>query len=152
MSFKIQLVRKQAVIFFPDGGQLGGNFFVSPTTPNHGGSGYIIELLRDNRNFIPFETDSGYLALVRKKNMVMVQLGHEDSDRNIPVLKQMAVNVILVTGENIMGMVHFTLPENHSRLSDFLNTNEDFFYLNADKRLILVQTRFVKLVTPAITE
>jgi hypothetical protein len=57
------------------------------------------------------------------------------------------VNISLLTGETLKGRISFTLPENYSRVSDFINSSDAFFRFDTDEKSFLVRTRFVKMIT-----
>ena len=147
MQLKIETIKKRATIFFPEGSQLGGSFFVAALSAFREGGELITELLAKDKNYIPFESDSGEMFLIRKENMMMIFLEEDVADNYLPGYKQVPVNIHLLTGQILSGKVSFALPETHSRLSDFLNTREAFFRLEVDGKNYLIQNRFVKLIT-----
>lgn len=147
MQLKIETIKKRATIFFPEGSQLGGSFFVAALSAFREGGELITELLAKDKNYIPFESDGGEMFLVRKENMMMIFLEEDAADNYLPGYKQVPVNIHLLTGQILSGKVSFALPETHSRLSDFLNTREAFFRLEVDGKNYLIQNRFVKLIT-----
>jgi hypothetical protein len=147
MQLKIETVRKKATVFFPENSQMTGNFFVSAISAYREDGELISELLAEDRNYIPFETDRGEIVLLRKENMMMVYVEEDIADNAFPGYKQVPVIIHLLTGQNINGKVSFALPETHSRLSDFLNSRDAFFRLEVEGKNYLVQNRFVKMIT-----
>lgn len=147
MQLKIETIKKRATVYFPEGSEMSGNFFVSAVSAFREGGELITELLAKDRNYIPFESDSGDIALLRKENMMMVYLEEDAADNFLPGYKQVSVVIHLLTGRQLSGKVSFALPETHSRLSDFLNSREAFFRLEVEGKNYLVQNRFVKLIT-----
>lgn len=148
MSFRIETVRKKAGVFFPDGSRIGGNFFVLPVSPIHGGAEMLSELLADERNFIPFEVEDGKIALLRKENIRMICVEEKEGDNNHLNTRQIDVRLCFVSGETMQGTIHYELPESHSRLSDFLNGCDEFFHFESGDKSYLVNTRFIKTVCP----
>ncbi len=147
MQLKIETIKKKATVFFPEGSEMTGNFFVSAVSAFREGGELITELLARDRNYIPFESDSGGIALLRKENMMMVYLEEDAADNFLPGYKQVSVVIHLLTGRQLSGKVSFALPETHSRLSDFLNSRDAFFRLEVEGKNYLVQNRFVKLIS-----
>lgn len=147
MQLKIETIRKKATVFFPEGSEMSGNFFVSAVSAFREGGELITELLAKDRNYIPFESDAGGIALLRKENMMMVYLEEDAADNFLPGYKQVSVVIHLLTGQQLSGKVSFALPETHSRLSDFLNSRDAFFRLEVEGKNYLVQNRFVKLIS-----
>lgn len=149
MPFKIDTIKKKAVVYFPENTQMTGSFFVSSVAAFREGGELISELLAQERNYLPFESEDGNIALLRKENIMMVYVEEDLADNELPGYKQVPVVVHLLTGQTIAGKVSFALPQTHSRLSDFLNSREAFFRLEVEEKNYLVQNRFVKLITSA---
>lgn len=147
MQLKIETIKKRATVFFPEGSQMSGKFFVSSVSAFREGGELVTELLAQDRNYIPFESDQEEIVLLRKENMVMVHLDEDAADNYLPGFKQVQVVIHLLTGQVISGKVSFALPETHSRLSDFLNSRETFFRLEVEERNYLIQNKFVKMIT-----
>ena len=147
MVLKVATVKKKAVIFFYDGSQRSGNFFLSPVSAKHAGTESIGELLTGERNFIPFEQEAGSVALISRENIAMVQLQEETADTPVPGLRKVRVSLSLLTNEILEGIISFTLPEHYSRVSDFINSSDAFFRFDSDGKIFLVRTRFIKMIS-----
>lgn len=148
MELRIETIKKKAIVYFPENSQMSGYFFVPAISAFRDGSELITELLAQDRNYIPFESETeGEIALLRKENMMMVFLEEDAADNFMPGYKQVRVMIHLLNGTVISGKVSFALPQTHSRLSDFLNSREAFFRLEVDGKNYLIQNRFVKLIT-----
>lgn len=152
MQLKVETIKKKAIVYFPESTQMSGNFFVSAISAFRDGGELISELLAQDRNYIPFESEDGAIALLRKENIMMVYLEEDMADNEMPGYKQVPVIIHLLTGQTIGGKVSFALPQTHSRLSDFLNSREAFFRLEVQGKNYLVQNRFVKLITAVKTD
>ncbi len=146
MQLKVETIKKKAIIYFPEGSELHGCFFVAALSVLREGGELVTELLAKDRNYIPFESDQGETILIRKENMMMVYVEEDVADNYLPGYQQVFVSIHLMTGQIISGKVSFALPETHSRLSDFLNTREAFFRLEVEGKNYLVQNSFVKLI------
>ena len=148
MQLKIETIKKKATVFFPENTQMKGSFFVSAMSVFRDGGDLISELLAQDRNYIPFESEEGgEIALLRKENIMMVYMEEDVADNFMPGYKQVPVVIHLLTGQALSGKVSFALPQTHSRLSDFLNSREAFFRLEVQGKNYMVQNRFVKLIT-----
>ncbi|HOE80419.1 MAG TPA: hypothetical protein PLB14_06250 [Smithellaceae bacterium] len=147
MQLKIETIKKRATVFFPEGSEMNGYFFVSAVSAFREGGELITELLAKDRNYIPFESDSGEIVLLRKENMMMVYIEEDSADSFFPGYKQVPVIIHMLDGRKLSGKVSFALPETHSRLSDFLNSREAFFRLEVEEKVYLIQNRFVKMIT-----
>ncbi len=146
MTYKINTTRKKADVIYTDGSRIRGCFFVSPLSHKHSGEELMSELLADERSFIPFKSEDGKVALLRKKNIKMIYLV-EREQREYPLnCKQIEARISFVSGETMEGKVYYDLPESQSRLSDFLNCGNEFIYFESNDKDYLVNTFFIKMV------
>jgi hypothetical protein len=152
MTFKIETIRKRADVFYTDGSRMSGSFFVSPVSPNHIGAELVSELLAGDRNFIPFESEDGNVALLQKENIKMIYLERGELNTDLPNSKQIKAQISFISGETMEGNVYYDLPESHSRLSDFLNSSKEFFYFELNNKDYLVNTQFIKMVHQLTSE
>jgi hypothetical protein len=148
MSFRVEKIKRNAEIFFPDGSTLSGSFFVSHQSPKHTGPESVCDILTNERTFIPFEVDGQNVLLLQKRSVVKLRLETRELDRDVPYLKEIKARIQLVSGEFLEGNVYLDLPKSHSRLSDFLNYSPDFFYLEVEQCDYLVNANFVRHVEP----
>ena len=152
MTFKIETIRKKADVFYADGSTMRGCFFVSPLSHNHVGAEFVSELFADDRNFIPFELEEGKVVLLRKESIQMICLGERELPRDLPNSKQLEAYISFVSGETMEGNVYYDLPKSQSRLSDFLNCSDEFFYFESDDKDYLVNSLFIKMVHQPLPE
>ena len=146
MTFKVEKIKKPASIIFHDSTRLDGSFFVSKVSLNHPGMESIPELLSNDNNFLPFELMDGEVAILRKKNIVLIQLQQDEHFREHLYPRQIPVRMRLLSGKTMEGVVFSDLPENQSRLSDFLNASHGFFYLKADDLNFFVNAQYVMVM------
>ncbi|MDY7030745.1 MAG: hypothetical protein SVY10_02415 [Thermodesulfobacteriota bacterium] len=149
--YKIDMVKREAEVFFADGSSLAGSFFVSPQSSSHSGSQLVSELLIDKNSYLPFELDGEETIILWRGSIVMVILEKNELNLQTPCLKQIIVRVCLISGGNLNGKVFTDLPESYTRLSDFLNHNDQFFHLEVDNKDHLINSRFVKMVEPGLS-
>ena len=150
MTFKVEKIKRPASVIFHDNTRLDGSFFVSKVSLNHPGMESISELLSNPKDFLPFELMDGEVAILRKKNMVLIQLQQDEHFTEHLSPRQIPVRMRLLSGKSMEGSVFSDLPENQSRLSDFLNAAQGFFYLKADDLNFFVNAQYV-LVMQSLT-
>lgn len=146
MTFKVEMIKKAASVIFPDSTRLDGSFFVSKGSPNHPGIESISELLSNDKDFLPFELMDGEVVILRKKNIVLIQVQQDEHFREDLHLRQIPVRMRLLSGETMEGTIFSDLPENQPRLSDFLNAGHKFFYLKADGLNFFVSSRYILMM------
>jgi hypothetical protein len=152
MGLQIETAKKRADVFCSDDSRLVGNFFVSRQAPGREGSELVLDLLIGERAYLPFELNEKEIVLLRKASIVMVVPEGRDMKRSLSYQLIIPVEVSLLSGQNIQGKVYNDLPKSHSRLSDFLNHSKEFFHLEVGDKDYLLNSQYVKLVRPDLSE
>ena len=150
MSLKLKTQKRQAEIKFSDGHSICGHFFISPSPKGLSGSENIIEILNDDRSYIPFEIAEEEISLLQKESIVMVRMAISEMPKDLPYLSRTATKIFLLSGDILEGHVYIDLPKTHTRLSDFLNFSKRFFFIELDEQDFLVNTKYVKMVRPGM--
>lgn len=150
MSLKLKTQKRQAEIMFSDGHSIDGHFFISPSPKGLSGSENVIEILNDDRFYIPFEIAEGEISLLQKGSISMVRMAISEMPKDLPYLSRTSTKIFLLSGDILEGHVFNDLPKTRTRLSDFFNFSKRFFFIEVDEQDILVNTKFVKMVTPGI--
>ncbi len=146
--FKVHRVKKEAVVFFPDGTNLEGRFFVSPISPGSNRSEYVSEIITGARRYVPFEMRNGETILLHTGNILKVLLKEREDEYFVNTTREVVVRVSFLSGQEVSGTIRFNMPETHSRLSDFLNQGQEFFTFETDTGIFLINNKFVKSITP----
>ena len=122
-------------IMLPGPEQLAGTFALTPASPFRDGPESLLELLNAGSRVVPFllPTDNAVILLSRS-SIDWVEVSAEvEPDRVRPatfmVTREEHVQVRMLDGRKVEGRVSMELPEHQNRISDFLNTPEDFFPL-----------------------
>ena len=148
MALAIEMSKKKAEVLFSDGSRLPGHFFVLLDTQGRLGAECLLDLLLDERSFLPFEKDEGQILLIQKGSVVMVISEGREYLEGIPYQKKMGARISLLSGQSLEAKVYNDLPRNRSRLSDFLNHSSKFFCVEVEGKEYLVNRRFIKSVEP----
>ncbi|MGD1972818.1 MAG: hypothetical protein PVH37_15885 [Desulfobacterales bacterium] len=150
MSLKLKTQKRQAEIMFSDGHSIGGHFFISPSPKGPAGSENVIEILNDDRSYIPFEIAEGEISLLQKGSIIMVRMAISEMPKDLPYLSRTSTKIFLLSGDILEGNVFIDLPKTRTRLSDFLNFSKRFFFIDVNEQDILVNATFIKMVTPGV--
>ena len=142
---KIKTVKKRATIFLIGGATLEGAFFLSPVSQYHPGEETLLELLGNEREYVPFETGQG-VVIINKKNIVKILLDKREKAFQCGSHTDMHIVIHLCDGGTVEGKVYYSMPETHSRLSDFLNDSKEFFQLFADGHAFLINAHRVNFI------
>lgn len=126
----------EAVVFLP---------FVDPP-----GSPGLIGRLNDKDAFVPVMVDDK-IRLLAKASIAMLacrEAPPELSEIERFLARTQALRVRLRGGASVSGTASVFLPDDRSRLSDFLNLPERFFHLATESGTVIVNKDWIESVEP----
>lgn len=140
----------QVLVGLPGGESRTVSLFLSEYADNHPGRERIADLLNGPLHFLPaLDENIGGITLLNRVGIAWVRVPFEEdpdptSDHTLPHEHQ--VELTLVDGTVLRGIVSFVRPHGRSRLVDFLNEPIPFFRFLDPEGLLLVNRRHVALV------
>jgi len=146
---KLQTIKRQVEVVFEDGTRMQGSLFLSTASAHRWGRESIGELINGDRKYLPMELSGGEVVLLSKKAIVMAFSKEKEIEPLPTNAKRIPAEVILVSGETIRGDVSNDLPMTYSRLSDYLNQSDAFFYIEVGALDCFVSNKYVRLIKPA---
>lgn len=150
-EFRVEKQRVSAELTLTTGGTLTGSFFVAASAATHDGAERLGDLLNEQPGFFPFELDSGATALYNRMHVVMVALpagvAEAALDPGYQVARLRTVTMLLSTGARLAGTVPVYRPSGRDRLSDYAKMDEQFRYVIAADRTILVNSAHIVELT-----
>lgn len=149
---KLQTIKRQVEVVFEDGTRVEGSLFLSTASAHRWGKESIGELLNGDRKYLPMELTGEEVILLSKKAIVMAFSKEKEIEPIPPNAKRIPAEVILITGERLRGEVSNDLPMTYSRLSDYLNRSDAFFYIEVGARDCFVSNEYIRLIKPADPE
>jgi len=129
--------------------------FLAGQTQHHAGDERPSDLLNGPDMFLPAIDRKGKLRLLRRDAVVVITVpseyepgaaGPEAEGPPLPSSRHAAVEVILVSGAVIRGMVEYDMPETRSRLLDFLNREDRCLAVRQAGQVHLVNKRHIARV------
>lgn len=152
--FRVPKCRVPVKLCGADGSVTRGSLFVDPATPRHAGQQTILERLNGPESFLVLEVgEGGQIEIFQKRHLLRVTPGADTPMDQVfvpegLVTRQEDANLTLVNGSTMHGRIWMGLPHDRSRLSDFLNTGEEFFPLLIPGGIHLVRTDAVVKAVP----
>ncbi len=132
------------------GDVLRGRVFLDYIDAIHRGEQTLLDKFNDDYGWFPLRPEEGgTVEVVNRSRAMVVEPGEgipEELVRkeNSPVFRRERVTIQLVTGRTFTGLIAMDLPDEFSRVSDFLNFPQDFFALERDEGPVLVSKAHVR--------
>ncbi|EPX56470.1 hypothetical protein [Cystobacter fuscus] len=141
-----------AQFILPGGSSRQVAVFLAEATPARAGGERLSDLLNDSGSqFIPaLDAETETMTFVHCENLAMARVAAEHEPNvvdpfNIPTEHE--VEVRLMDGQRLRGLITYVLPEAHSRLTDYLNSAPPFFpILEEAGQVVLVNKKHVAYV------
>jgi hypothetical protein len=137
-------VPKRAVpveVVLPGGEARQVSVYLSEGAATHPGPERLSDLLNGSAPFIPArESGSGAMSFLHRASIAVARVpaDEEPADDSFTIPTEHEVEITLVDGARLSGLVAYVAPESRERLVDFLNRTEPFFRLLERDRVALV--------------
>jgi hypothetical protein len=122
-DYHIEKSRRRVTITTRTGDVIPGDMFLQPYARWGGQAERPIDILNAAESFFPLRRDDGEVVLVAKNQVATVACDGTDEEEGTgaAITRRASVEVRLLTGETVSATVLLEVPEDHSRLLDFLN-------------------------------
>lgn len=149
-----QVIPKRKVevrVHLADGDVRRGCVFLDYIDVIHRGEQTLLDKLNDDYDWFPMSGEA--LRIVNRGHVVMVEpeeglATNLVCKENSPVYRRERVTVLLSSGREIEGQIAMDLPDEFSRVSDFLNFPQNFFAVETDRGHVLVSKEHVVSLAP----
>jgi hypothetical protein len=150
-SLSIPKRRVAAQFVLPGGASRAVAVFLAEAAPGHSGGERLSDLLNNSGSqFIPaIDAETDAMTFVQCENLALARV---DAALEPNVVDQFTipteheVEVRLMDGQKLRGLITYVLPEAHSRLTDYLNNAPPFIPLLEGEKVALINKRHVAYV------
>jgi len=144
VELKVPTVALPAEILGTDGRRFVGRIFVPATASRHTGSMRAEEWMDDPASFFPFLADGTSSPVILNKRHVLVLSVPFDAERDGPGREEDEAGTrrrvrVGCDDREFEGSIHIDMPENQSRVLDYLNRPGRFIGVWDGQRHLLVQ-------------
>jgi len=149
-EFKVPTVALAAEATMADGRRFRGRIFLPTAAHDHAGSMRAEEWMNDGVDFFPFlHDDASAPVLLNKREVVAVTVpASADRDETLEAVRPPQRRLRLECGaRRFEGTITIDMPENHSRVLDYLNRRGAFLTLRDGARHHLVAKARITRVT-----
>ncbi len=157
MDHVIPKRRIDVLVRLENGDTVAGGAFLNYIDAIHRGEQTLLDKLNDDFTWFPINGDDDDVELLNRRHVVLVQPGpdvppelvHPDLEREGGEhFRREGVTLRLGSDLMIEGRIPMNLPEEFSRISDFLNFPQDFFVVETPDGPVLVSKVHVISLTP----
>lgn len=151
-SLSVPKRRVAAQFVLPGGASRDVAVFLAEAAPGHTGGERLSDLLNNSGSqFIPaIDAATDAMTFVRCENLALARVAAELEPNVVDqftIPTEHEVEVMMVDGQKLRGLITYVLPEAHSRLTDYLNNSAPaFFPVLEGERVALVNKRHVAYV------
>ncbi len=141
-----------AQLVLPGGESREVTVFLAEAVPGRIGGERLSDLLNAEAKFIPVsDMATGRMTFLNSASIALARVDSEQELREedqLTILTEHEVEVRLVDGQRLQGLFTYVLPDDRSRLTDYLNSPPAFLRLVQGQRVVLVNKRHVAYVEP----
>lgn len=150
-SLSVPKRRVAAQFVLPGGASRDVAVFLAEAAPGHTGGERLSDLLNNSgAQFIPaLDAETNTMTFVHCENLALARVAAEHEPNVVDqftIPTEHEVEVRLVDGQKLHGLITYVLPEAHSRLTDYLNSAPPFIPVLEGERVALVNKRHVAYV------
>ena len=141
---RLEKIKRKATLCRSDGIKLDVNFFLSPYAEEHSGKELILDILNSDSTFIPVEDiRTGEIFFLNKGNVMFLEIPARDLADETLLSPEKNVQVELTNHETLNLSIFMEMPEERSRVSDYLHFSPGFIYLCGKEKDIILNKAFV---------
>jgi hypothetical protein len=145
--------RKVAItVRLSSGEERQGSVFLDYIDVIHRGEQTLLDKFNDDYPWFPFLAERG-VEIVNRELVTQVEPGDGVPTElvckeNSPVFRREFVTIGLVDGRRVEGRIAMDLPDEFSRVSDFLNFPQNYFAVETSTGPVLISKRHVRALVP----
>ena len=141
---RVEKIKRTATLCRSDGVRLDINFFLSQYAQGHSGREHILDVLNSNLTFLPVEDiGTGAIFFLNKDSVMSLEIPERDLADEVLLNPQRSVQVEMTNHEILNLSIFMEMPEERSRVSDYLNCPAEFIYLCGEEKDFIVNKAFV---------
>lgn len=141
---RLEKMKRRATLCSSNGVKIDVNFFLSPYAEEHSGRELILDVLNSNLVFLPVEdVHTGDIFFLNKSGIMLLEIPERDLAEETVLNQEKSVQVELTSHETLNLTLFLEMPEERSRVSDYLNYSPGFIYLCGQKKDFIFNKAFV---------
>jgi len=141
---RVEKIKRKATLCRSDGRKLDVNFFLSPYAKGRSGKELILDVLNADSTFLPVEDiNTGAIIFFNTDRIMSLEIDERDLSDETLLSQEKRVQVELINNETLRMSFFLEMPEERSRVSDYLNSPSRFIYLCGEETDMILNKAFV---------
>jgi hypothetical protein len=141
---RLEKIKRRVTLCTSDGVKLDVNFFLSTYAEGHSGRELILDILNSNLTFLPVEDiRTGAIFFLNKNGVMSLEIPERDLADETVLNPEKSVQVELANHEVLNLSLFMEMPEERSRISDYLNFSSLFIYFCGKEKDLILNKSFV---------
>ena len=141
---RLEKNKRRVTFWRSDGVKLDINFFLSPYAEVHSGRELILDLLNSSSTFLPAEdVRTGAIFFLNKSGVMFLEIPERDLTEETLLNPQKSFEIELTNHQILSLNLFMEMPEDRSRISDYLNFSPGFIYLCGEEKDFILNKSFV---------
>ena len=134
----------KATICRNDGLKQDVNFFLRQFAEGHSGKELFLDIMNSKASFIPLEDiETNEILFLNKSSVMCLELHERDLMEETMLALEVPVQVELTNGDTLNGSFFVEMPQDRSRVSDYINFSPEFIYLCREEGDIILNKAFL---------
>jgi len=141
---RVEKIKRKATLCRSDGIKLDVNFFLSPYAKGRSGNELLLDVLNAESTFLPVEDiNTGAIIFFNTGRIMSLEIDERDLSDETLLSQEKRVQVELTNNEILRMSLFLEMPEERSRVSDYLNSPSRFIYLCGEETDMILNKAFV---------
>ncbi len=141
---RLEKIKRRVTLCRSDGMKLEVNFFLSPYAEGHSGREFLLDILNSNLTFLPVEDiRTNAILFLNKSKIMYLEIPERDLAEETVLNPEKSVQVELTNNEILNMSLFMEMPEERSRISDYLNLSAQFIYLCGKEKDLILNKSFM---------
>ena len=141
---RVEKIKRKATLCRSDGKKLDVNLFLSPYAKGRSGNELLLDILNSDLTFLPVEDiNTGAIIFFNTGRIMSLEIDERDLSDETLLSQEKRVQVELTNNEILRMSLFLEMPEERSRVSDYLNSPSRFIYLCGEETDIILNKAFV---------
>jgi hypothetical protein len=146
--YRVDKTEQPVVVFQSDGAVMKGVVFLSASAYSPVGRQTLNDLLYGKEEFFPFRSEAGAFSVINRATITHLRYEPAASEEELPPPgSPVEVLITFIGGEQLRGTILIEMRAGRNRLTDFINTTENFFTIRSGDANYLVNIAQIRSIS-----